>query len=83
MVLSERYEELPIYRLKIDECNVSTYEETSDALRIDLEELVKRIRRYPVICEFGEGYRVVFRSREDIEGLIQLLQSKISEFRAA
>lgn len=68
--------------VKITRSNATSIEEALNELRARLDELARLTESYPVECSFG-GYRFVFSSREDIQGLIDVLDEKLRDYRAA
>jgi hypothetical protein len=65
--------------LKITSANAETCERALSSLRDHLEILAQRTKVYPVECTFGE-YRFVFRSREDITNLIEILRVELAAY---
>jgi hypothetical protein len=68
--------------LKVTRANLSLCEDALRELRSALEDIARMTRRYPVECIFGE-FRFVFSSRRDVEDLLEILGSRITEFKAA
>lgn len=62
--------------LQSDHGNFSVLKRASDALRENFERLVQMTKKYPVVCEF-DGFREVFRSRSDVEGLMKRLDDEL------
>jgi len=69
-------------KIKITGKNFDECQEALAALRLHLNKLVKMTKEYPVECSFA-GYRFIFSSESDIQELIQSLDAKLTEFRAA
>ena len=69
-------------KIKITGRNADECREALGALRLHLAKLVRMTKDYPLECSFA-GYRFIFTSESDIQELIQSLDSKLVEFRAA
>lgn len=64
--------------LQSDHGNFPVLKRTCDTLRANVDRLVEMTTKYPVICEFA-GFREIFRSRSDVEGLIERLIVELAD----
>jgi hypothetical protein len=68
--------------IRVTPSNFQAVNRADKMLRSNLERLAEMTLKYPVECTFAE-YRFIFRTRADIEGLIQAIDGKLKEYRRA